>query len=259
VVGPLRARRRELVAAIFARVRDGAFGLVGAQDAEYVAGLRAAVAAAVEYGLQGIEQGEDWAGPIPDAVLEQARRAARVGVSLDTVLRRYVVGHTLLEQYVMEEAECGGKDWLSPTQRGALRGALRAQASVLDRLLAAITGEYRGEVGRAGYGALTRDSAAALPAMLGNPNARRARECLLFLASHPGSSNRELATGIGVTHQSQISRLLSQLVAENLVSRRSHGAGKRNAWQLTPRGVEVLRVLSGRQDWPVTGMPACHW
>jgi hypothetical protein len=241
VVELLRARRGELVAAIFARVRDDAFGLVGAQDAEYVAGLRTAVMAAVEYGLQGMERGEGRAGPVPDAVLEQARRAARIGVSLDTVLRRYVVGHTLLEQYVMEEADGDGENWILPTQRSAMRDALRAQASVLDRLLAAITGAYADELAR------TRDSASALPAMLSNPNARRARECLCFLASHPGSSNRELATGIGVPHQPQISRLLSQLATESLVVKRSQGVGKRNAWQLTSRGEAMLRILTERR------------
>jgi hypothetical protein len=47
--------------------------------------------AAVEYGLQGIERGEGWSGQVPAVATEQARRAARVGVSLDTVLVRYVV------------------------------------------------------------------------------------------------------------------------------------------------------------------------
>jgi PucR-like helix-turn-helix protein/diguanylate cyclase with GGDEF domain len=146
VVAQLRARRGELVEAIFARVRGGAFARAGAGDVEYMAGLRAAVAAALEYGLQGIERGEEGVGPIPPAVSEQARRAARVGVSLDTVLRRYVLGHTLLEEYVMEEAHRGGY----PDERSALRAALRAQGSVLDRLLAAITVEYGDELARAG-------------------------------------------------------------------------------------------------------------
>jgi predicted transcriptional regulator len=89
--------------------------------------------------------------------------------------------------------------------------------------------------------------APALPALLANPRARRARECLSFLAAHPDSSNREIAAGIGVTHQPQISRLLSQLAAEGLVSKRSQGAGKRNAWRLQPRGEQVLRILHERQ------------
>jgi hypothetical protein len=159
VVMRLRARRGELEDAIFARVSGGAFappggsGSSGAQDAEYVAGLRAAVGAAVGYGLEGIERGEERVGPVPVAVSEQARRAARVGVSLETVLRRYVVGHTLLEAFVMDEAERGEDDWsplTPPTRRGVLKAALRAQASVLDRLLREITVAYGDELARAG-------------------------------------------------------------------------------------------------------------
>ena len=154
VVARLRARQDELVQSIFARVRGDAFPAVGVDDAEYVAGLGAAVAAAVEYGLQGVERGETDGSlptpPVPPVVLEQARRAARVGVSLDTVLRRYVVGHALLEEVIMEEPARGEQDWIHSTQREALREALRAQASVLDRLLVAITSEYRDELQRAG-------------------------------------------------------------------------------------------------------------
>jgi hypothetical protein len=143
VVERLRARQEELVEAISARVRSGVSAGAGDRDAEYVAGLRAAVAAAVEYGLEGIERGDDErAGPVPLAVLAQARRAARTGVSLDTMLRRYVVGHTLLGEFVLEEADRG--PW--PDEHGALRRALRVQASVLDRLLAAITVEYGDEL-----------------------------------------------------------------------------------------------------------------
>jgi hypothetical protein len=49
-VGRLRARQAELVEEIFARVRGDAFDRAGDQDAEYLAGLHAAVAAAVEQG-----------------------------------------------------------------------------------------------------------------------------------------------------------------------------------------------------------------
>ncbi len=150
VVERLRARRDELVREIFARVSGDAFEHGGAHDAEYVEGLRATVAAAVEYSLQSIERGEGWVGQVPVVALAQARRAVGVGVSLDTVLRRYVVGNSLLEEFVVEEIERDGKDCIPPAQREALRGALRAQASVLDRLLVAITGEYVDELERAG-------------------------------------------------------------------------------------------------------------
>jgi AcrR family transcriptional regulator len=107
----------------------------------------------------------------------------------------------------------------------------------------------RGETrwGRAGAAALHtgEDSAAGtLPAALGKPRAHRAWECLLFLAEHPGSSNREIATGIGVAHQSQISRLLALLLDERLIAKLSKGAGKPNAWRLTPQGEDLT---SGRR------------
>jgi AcrR family transcriptional regulator len=92
----------------------------------------------------------------------------------------------------------------------------------------------------------------AIPATLANPNARRARECLLFLAEQdpqgPGPSNREIATAIGITDQSQISRLLSYLAAEQLVTKRSEGPGKRNAWRLTPRGEDAARALQQHRN-----------
>lgn len=148
VIARLRARRDELVQAIFERVSGDAFDRAGAHDAEYVAGLRAAVAAAVEYVLAGVEHGEAWVGPIPAVALEQARRAARIGVSVETVLRRYVVGHTLLGDLVMEEADRGERGSTAPIERGALRGVLSAQAAGLERLLAAIASAYADELRR---------------------------------------------------------------------------------------------------------------
>jgi PucR C-terminal helix-turn-helix domain/GGDEF-like domain len=146
VVRRLRARRGELLEALFARVREGALAGAGEGDAEYLAGLHAAVGAVVEYLLRELEVGEGRAGPIPVAALEQARRAARVGVSLDTVLRRYVVGSALLGEFVMEEADRSEL----PEAHSALRRAVRAQAAVLDRLLEAITVEYGDELEQAG-------------------------------------------------------------------------------------------------------------
>jgi hypothetical protein len=153
VAARLRARRQELVATIFARVRGDAFDRAGEEDAEYVSGLRETVLAALEYVLEGIERGNERADPIPLVACEQARRAARVGVPLDTVLRRYVVGSALLGEFIMEEAdrsEREGDPVAPPVQREALREALRAQASRLDRLLQAITIEYGDELARAG-------------------------------------------------------------------------------------------------------------
>jgi AcrR family transcriptional regulator len=90
-------------------------------------------------------------------------------------------------------------------------------------------------------------SGVVLPAGLQNPSAHRARQCLLFLADHPGASNREVAAGVGVRHASQISRLLSGLLTQGLVGKRSEGVGRPNVWWLTPHGEQAARALRERQ------------
>ena len=114
---------------------------------EYAEGLRAAVAAAVGYGIEAIEQGERAAPPPPEALLSQARLAARSGVGLDTVLRRYFAGHTLLEDFMVEEAE--RLESFGPAE---LKRLLRTQAALIDRLLTAVSTAYAEEAERRRHG-----------------------------------------------------------------------------------------------------------
>jgi AcrR family transcriptional regulator len=94
-------------------------------------------------------------------------------------------------------------------------------------------------------------SSVAIPPLLSNPNAHRARRCVLFLADRPHASNREIAAASGVAHASQISTLLARLLADGLLAKRSEGVGKRNAWQLTARGEETVRALRAAEDGPI--------
>lgn len=143
----LRARRAELEEAIFARFRDVGFDPAVGEDAEYVAGARAAVAEAVDYGLMAIEHGEEWFGSIPPAAVAQARRAARNSVSLERVLLRYNAGHMLVEDFVMQETDHG--DFSG--QRIALRNVLRTQGALLDHFTESIAHEYQQEIERAAH------------------------------------------------------------------------------------------------------------
>jgi PucR C-terminal helix-turn-helix domain/GGDEF-like domain len=137
----LRERRTEIEGA--ARTRIFAVSVLPrAGGPEYAEGLRGAVSAGIDYGLAGIERGEERAPPIPEALLSQARLAARSGVSLDTVLRRYFAGHTLLGDFLMQEAEREG------LQGPALKRLLRSQAAIVDRLLAAVSKAYTEEAER---------------------------------------------------------------------------------------------------------------
>lgn len=143
----LRARRPEIEETIFARVREAAFGHVGDDEAEYVTGLRTAVSAAVELAVTAIERGEESVGPIPTAAVDQARRAARFGVSLDTVLRRYIAGHALMADFIMEEADNSSFSGDEAMLRHELR---TTQTPLLERLTASIVEEYNQELERVG-------------------------------------------------------------------------------------------------------------
>lgn len=139
----LLARRAEIEKATLTRV----YALVDPaqrKGPEYAHGLRAAVSAALDHGFEALRRSEERPPPIPAVLLAQARLAARGGISLDTVLRRYFAGYTLFGDFVIQEADAEG--WL---QGAALQRLLRAQAAIFDRLLAAVSEEYgREERGR---------------------------------------------------------------------------------------------------------------
>jgi hypothetical protein len=137
LVARLRARRNEIEDAIFARVRRLSEP-VGDEDAAYVAGLRTAVQEAVDYGLKFIEVGDEGSVPVPAGATSQARRAAREGVRLDTVLRRYAAGSSLLEEFIVAEA-----DGL-PSR--VLRQVFRDRSSQVDLLMDTVATAYRDEL-----------------------------------------------------------------------------------------------------------------
>jgi hypothetical protein len=135
----LRERGPEIEEAVMARV----VALAGPPErggSEYAQGLRAAVVAGVSYGIEGLAPGEREPPDVPEALLGQARLAARSGVGLDTVLRRYVAGHALLGDFLVQEAE-----GFSPAE---LKSILRRLAASLDLLLGAVTVAHRQEQGR---------------------------------------------------------------------------------------------------------------
>lgn len=140
LVTRLRARRDEIEQALMARTY-GVSEPPKSAEPEYLEGLRAAVAAAFEYGLAALELGGGDAPPLPAVLLIQARLAARNGVQLGTVVRRYVAGYTLLGNYIAEEART--RDFVAGD---ALNGLLGTQATVFDRLIAAVSDEHTREM-----------------------------------------------------------------------------------------------------------------
>jgi len=110
-------------------------------DPEYLQGLRASLRVAIDYAIEAIERGEERAPAVPVALLAQARMAARNGVSMETVLRRYFAGYNLLVEFAMREAEEGG---LIP--RVSWGQLMRGQAAVFERLIDAVSDEHRREM-----------------------------------------------------------------------------------------------------------------
>jgi AcrR family transcriptional regulator len=82
-----------------------------------------------------------------------------------------------------------------------------------------------------------------IPAVLRNPRAHRTRECLYYVASNPGASNRQIATALGIARQEQISKVLARLYAIGLLLKRAGPPGGANAWSLTSHGTQVIHAL----------------
>ena len=125
----LRERRSHIEEAVLARFRAIGFDPAEGEDSEYAAGSRAAVAEAVDFGLEAIERGEEWFGSIPPAAVAQAQRAARNGVSLQRVLLRTNAAHMVLEDFVVQEV-----DYASETI--VLRGVFGTLGALLDHFTA---------------------------------------------------------------------------------------------------------------------------
>jgi hypothetical protein len=137
LAGRLRERSAEIEDIVFTRVR-ALSEPAESDDPEYRAGLRATVAEVVDYALLSIELGEDWAGPIPAAAAAQARMAARAGIRLDTVLRRYAAGDRLIGEFIMDEA--------ARFPNEVVRQVMHGQGPHVDRLMASVAAEYMEEL-----------------------------------------------------------------------------------------------------------------
>jgi PucR C-terminal helix-turn-helix domain/GGDEF-like domain len=146
----LRARLPEIERAILSRVRSLTEETED-EDPAYLVGLRGAVSAALAYGIEGVEEGLDRPAEVPPAITSQARRAAREGVSLNIVMRRYAAGGRMVEDFVL--AECAG------VPGAVLREVLADQGLEVDRLMAKVAAEYEDEVDRAARSTAQREAA----------------------------------------------------------------------------------------------------
>jgi PucR C-terminal helix-turn-helix domain/GGDEF-like domain len=141
LVRRLRARGSEIEEVIFAHVRTMSEPPDDTEHAEYIAGLHAAVVGALDFVFTSIALGEESLTAIPAVAAAQARRAARTGVSLDTVLRRYAAGERHLVEFIIEEA--------GDVPNDVLRHLLRLHGLQVDRFMKAVAAEYMDELDKA--------------------------------------------------------------------------------------------------------------
>lgn len=176
LVAGLRERQAELEGAVATRL----YSIADPRevvDPAYPQGLHAALAAGVEFALSALELGERSTPRVPPAVLAQARLAARDRVPLDTVLRRCSAANALLGDFLVDEAE------RAEVPGTALRRLLAVQATLFDRLLAAVSSEYVQE-------AKNRPSSAA----------ERRRECVKRLLAGELADCSELGYDLDAHH-----------------------------------------------------------
>ncbi len=124
----------------------------------------------------------------------------------------------------------------SPARANSARLPVSGNASSLSRNGAGISPAAR-------TGGVVDGRAGLLPVMLENPNAHRARECLLLVSEHPGLNNSEVGGALGVGHKGQVSRLLNHLGALGLLEKHTRGLGYPTTWRVTPEGEWMVRVL----------------
>lgn len=72
---------------------------------------------------------------------------------------------------------------------------------------------------------------------------RLAEATIVYLADHPGACNVVVAAGVGVEHDSQMSRHLRRL--ERAGAARASRDGRTNSWELTPLGLRLAGQLRG--------------
>lgn len=134
----LSARRLELEQTALARIHSIP-GPAIVSDPAYLDGVRGAITAALDYGLDAVASLDSDSEPVPVELLGQARLAARNGVNLDAVLRRYGAGYSLFADAVLEEAaavDCSVAD---------MRSVLHSLSDRFSRIVSTVAEEYRRE------------------------------------------------------------------------------------------------------------------
>jgi hypothetical protein len=108
-------------------------------DPAYAVGQREARRAAIDFALEVLTSGEEDGPCTPNSLPEQARRAARAGISLDAMLRRYILGYAAFNEFIIIEAA------RRTSKVSDLEPVLRGYSTAFDRLVTAVMEAYVSE------------------------------------------------------------------------------------------------------------------
>jgi hypothetical protein len=215
LVQRLLARHGELEQAIVDGLRERVPDAIADRNPELTQGLPGAVAGIVQYSIATIGAGGPISAPLPEAAVEQARRAARRSVALSTVLRRYIVGYAVVERFVLKEITRA--ELAEPERLLLWQSVSEAQGALLDGLLVAIADEYQQE----------------LESETGSREQRRAELVHELLAGGEVTSDA-LGYELGTTHLALIAA--------------GERAGEAVRWLAARVGLELLSVARGEQS-----------
>lgn len=112
-------------------------------DSAHLVALQSSVSTALSFGLAVLEQGAPGNLDIPLPLLWQARLAAGDGTSIDTIVRRYLAGHVLLNDFLLQEL-VGGSEF----DMGQAHLFIREQGEAMEQLLKVLRDEYEVEARR---------------------------------------------------------------------------------------------------------------
>lgn len=137
----LRSRLPEIQDAVAAKLMDSKLGPTVVGEADLERGQRESVRACIDLTLLAIEHDADWEEvQVPAAALVQIQRVARLGLSLQAVLGRYVEGYDVLWDFMLEEIEAAP---LPELDRAALlHTAARRLALVAGKLLPLVAARH---------------------------------------------------------------------------------------------------------------------
>jgi hypothetical protein len=139
----LRERNEEIHQEIFNHIRNVVPDPVGDKSLEYTTGLDRAVAGGLTYSLLALEHEGIPPELIPAALVEQARRAARNGVNMETMLRRMVLAERIIKRFSAKAIQGVPPDILDDV--------LSALSSAVDHLMVVLADEYNQELLELGF------------------------------------------------------------------------------------------------------------